>query len=278
MAAHSEPGAASLAAGRAILQPRPHGRARQAQQQGHLLWRQHLFYRPLFRVRALPKRTETDSARLAAPGCSRLARRSWPAHRVARHDPSSTASSPCCPSSRAVCARSDCPWPRLARLTARDARRSLAQIAWSRSLAHSSSFRGGGADLLTRLTAGAPAQASSGGICPRRFRAAPRPCAPLTAPTFQGSVFLPYVPYVPLCTLMYPYVPLCTLMYLRSRALDRSCGQRLAAWVDLSLAMELSPQSALAELRRRNRAENRRKRAIAAALADGKLTLRSELS
>ena len=34
--------------------------------------------------------------------------------------------------------------------------------------------------------------------------------------------------------------------------------------------MELSPQSALAELRRRNRAENRRKRAIAAALADGK--------
>ena len=166
----------------AILQPRPHGRARQAQQQGHLLRRQHLFYRPLFRVRALPKRTETDPARLAAPGCSRLARRSWPAHRVARHDPSSTASSPCCPSSRAVCARSDCPWPRLARLTARDARRSLAQIAWSRSLAHSSNFRGGGEDLVTRLTAGAPAQASSGGICPRRFRAAPRPCAPPPPP------------------------------------------------------------------------------------------------
>eukprot|EP01046_Picozoa_sp_COSAG06_P050740 COSAG06_NODE_8109_length_2267_cov_38.051565_1_plen_233_part_00 len=177
MATHSEPGAASLAAGRAILQPRPHGRARQAQQQGHLLRRQHLFYRPLFRVRTLPKRTETDPARLAAPGCSRLARRSWPAHRVARHDPSSTTSSPCCPSSRAVCARSDCPWPRLARLTARDARRSLAQIAWSRSLAHSSNFRGSGTDLLTRLTASAPAQASSGGICPRRFRAAPRPCA-----------------------------------------------------------------------------------------------------
>ena len=182
MAAHSEPGAASLAAGRGVMQPRPHGRARQAQQQGHLLRRQHLFYRPLFRVRALPKRTETDPARLAAPGCSRLARRSWPAHRVARHDPSSTTSSPCCPSSRAVCARSDCPWPRLARLTARDARRSLAQIAWSRSLAHSSNFRGGGADLQTRLTAGAPAQASSGGICPRRFRAAPRPCAPPPPP------------------------------------------------------------------------------------------------
>ena len=72
MVAHSEPGAASLAAGHAILQPRPHGRARQAQQQGHLLRWQHLFYRPLFRVRALPKRTETDPARLAAPGCSRL--------------------------------------------------------------------------------------------------------------------------------------------------------------------------------------------------------------
>ena len=152
MAAHSEPGAASLAAGRGVMQPRPHGRARQAQLQGHLLRRQHLFYRPLFRVRALPKRTETDPARLAAPGCSRLARRSWPAHRVARHDPSSTASSPCCPSSRAVCARLDCPWPRLARLTARDARRSLAQIAWSRSLAHSSNFRGGGEDLVCAAT------------------------------------------------------------------------------------------------------------------------------
>ena len=116
--------------------------------------------------------------------CSRLleAGRSWPTHRVARHDPSSTTSSPCCPSSQAVCARSDCPWPRLARLTARDARRSLAQIAWSRSLAHSSNFRGGGEDLVTRLTAGAPAQASSGGICPRRFRAAPRPCAPPPPP------------------------------------------------------------------------------------------------
>ena len=97
-----------------------------------------------------------------------------------------TTSSPCCPSSRAVCARSDCPWPRLARLTARDARRSLAQIAWSRSLAHSSNFRGGGADLQTRLTAGAPAQASSGGICPRRFRAAPAP-APETSDRSLGA-------------------------------------------------------------------------------------------
>ena len=76
MAAHSEPGAASLAAGRGVMQPRPLGRARQAQQQGHLL--RHLLAGPLFRVHATPKRTETDPARLAAPGCSRLARRPWP--------------------------------------------------------------------------------------------------------------------------------------------------------------------------------------------------------
>ena len=96
------------------------------------------------------------------------------------------------------------------------------------------------------------------------------PLLPSSPKVLPESKILPYVPCVPLCTLMYPYV----LKYLRSRALERSCGQRsVGSCVGrlLSLAMELSPQSALAELRRRNRAQNRRKRAIAAALADGKV-------
>ena len=95
---------------------------------------------------------------------------------------------------------------------------------------------------------------------------------PFLPPKFSYSCVFLHISFI--AVNFFTLCSLCSLCSLRSlRSLCRSRAQRNChsqRLVDLSLAMELTPRSALAELQRRRKAEKRRNTAIAAALANGK--------